>query len=179
MARRSRSCTILDCCAAGRAWRMRRRMRRRGSGDRHRGAQQALALVAAELPRGTRIAVGPSTYPAALSAFADHAIVEHGSADATYVIAGVSNPHGVDLLGDAFPDGELIVDEAYAELRFDGRVPPPVAPRAPHRVWHVGTMSKTLCPGLRIGWLVPPPHRRASVLERKLAADLQTASLTQ
>ncbi|HZF24879.1 MAG TPA: aminotransferase class I/II-fold pyridoxal phosphate-dependent enzyme [Steroidobacteraceae bacterium] len=91
----------------------------------------------------------------------------------------MSNPHGVDLLGDAFPDGELIVDEAYAELRFDGRVPPPVAPRAPHRVWHVGTVSKTLCPGLRIGWLVPPPHRRASVLERKLAADLQTASLTQ
>jgi 2-aminoadipate transaminase len=143
------------------------------------GAQQALALVAAELPRGTRIAVGRATYPAALSAFADHAIVEHGNADATYVIAGASNPQGVDLLGDALPDGELIVDEAYAELRFDGRVPPPVALRAPHRVWHVGTVSKTLCPGLRIGWLVPPTHRRAFVLERKLAADLQTASLTQ
>jgi 2-aminoadipate transaminase len=47
------------------------------------------------------------------------------------------------------------------------------------RVWHVGTFSKTLCPGLRVGWLVPPPQQREDALALKHAADLQSSSLGQ
>ncbi|MDB4953827.1 MAG: hypothetical protein JWO36_1396 [Myxococcales bacterium] len=151
------------------------------------GAQQALSLVAAELAHGSRIAVGAATYPAALAAFAStglEIVDEDRDARAHYVIAGVANPQGVDLIEaqrtNLIASGaEIVVDEAYAELRFDGELPRPLAIDAPDRVWHVGTISKTLAPGLRIGWLVAPARRRAAVLERKQASDLQTCSLSQ
>jgi 2-aminoadipate transaminase len=146
------------------------------------GAQQALALAGESL-RGAQIAVGDATYPAALSAFAAagaRVVGDRGAA--RYAIPGISNPHGIELASrDELLAGRevLIVDEAYAELRFDGRVPPPVIGDAPDRVWHIGTISKTLCPGLRIGWLVPPASAHAAVVELKQAADLQTATLSQ
>jgi 2-aminoadipate transaminase len=148
------------------------------------GAQQALSLCTAVIAPRT-IAVDGPTYPAALVAFERVAdVVERGPADVRYVIAGANNPDGVDrltpvraeLIAGAAP---IIVDEAYVELRFDGRVDRPLIADARDRAWHVGTVSKTVCPGLRIGWLVPPPDRRDAVLEAKHAADLQTGSLAQ
>jgi 2-aminoadipate transaminase len=141
------------------------------------GAQQALALAAASL-RG-RIAVGDATYSAAIDAFRRAgARVTDEDGETRYVIAGVSNPHGVPRPP---PDltRTMIVDEAYVELRFDGHVAQPILADAPERVWHVGTISKTVAPGLRVGWLVPPTAQHAAALDRKHAADLQTASLTQ
>jgi 2-aminoadipate transaminase len=96
----------------------------------------------------------------------------------------VSNPHGVDLvtprraalLASGAP---MIVDEAYVDLRFDGQVPRPLVADAPDRVWHVGTFSKVVSPGLRVGWLVAPRHLRDRLVEAKQAADLQTGSLAQ
>ena len=69
--------------------------------------------------------------------------------------------------------GPLIVDEAYAELRFDGKTPRPLLADAPDRVWHVGTISKTLAPGLRVGWLIPPAatRDRARAQGRRRSAD--------
>jgi 2-aminoadipate transaminase len=98
------------------------------------------------------------------------------------VIHGVSNPHGVELADrDALlaSGAPLIVDEAYAELRFDGRTPRPLLADAPDRVWHIGTISKTIAPGLRVGWLIPPAPHHAAALELKSASDLQTSSLSQ
>jgi 2-aminoadipate transaminase len=140
------------------------------------GAQQALALAGALVPGA--IAVGDATYPGALDAFPRAAV----TGDACYVIEGVSNPQGVarsdrdELLASG---RTLIADEAYAELRFDGRVPRPLVADAPDRVWHVGTVAKTIAPGLRVGWLVPPRAHHAATLARKQAADLQTSSVVQ
>lgn len=150
------------------------------------GAQQALSLIASTLPAGTRVAVGSETYPAALQAFtvAGLEVVPDGPAEVSYVVDGVSNPHGVDLvtrqraalLASGLP---MIVDEAYVELRFDGQMPRPLVADAPDRVWHVGTFSKVVSPGLRVGWLVAPRHLRDRLVEGKQAADLQTGSLAQ
>lgn len=142
------------------------------------GAQQALAIAGA-LASGRTIAVGDATYPAAMDAFARAGarVVERGG-DLRYVIVGVSNPHGVARDEPLGPEA-LIVDEAYAELRFDGALPPLLLAAAPDRVWHVGTISKSLAPGLRVGWLVPPAAAHAAALDLKHAADLQTASLSQ
>jgi 2-aminoadipate transaminase len=141
------------------------------------GAQQALSIAGAMFA-GRTIAVGAATYPAAIDAFtrAGADVVERGG-EARYLVAGVTNPQGV--AGDERVGGPLIVDEAYAELRFDAKLPPLLLADAPDRVWHIGTISKTLAPGLRVGWLVPPADAHAAALDLKHAADLQTASLSQ
>jgi len=146
------------------------------------GAQQALSLIGATL--GDRaIAVGDATYPAALDAFrAGGARVVGGGGDVAYVVTGVANPQGVDVVdrdGLLADTRALIADEAFAELRFDGRLARPLLADAPERTWHVGTISKTVSPGLRVGWLVPPAAHHERVLELKHAADLQTASVSQ
>jgi 2-aminoadipate transaminase len=165
-----------------RTWIARRLAMRGGSVDPERviitaGAQQALSIVGAMF-NDRAIAVGPATYPAAIEAFAAGGarVVDHGG-EVRYLIAGVSNPQGVP--GDERVGGALIVDEAYAELRFDGRLPPLLMSDAPDRVWHIGTISKTLAPGLRVGWLVPPESEHGTALDIKHAADLQTAGLSQ
>jgi DNA-binding transcriptional MocR family regulator len=98
------------------------------------GAQQALALAVAVLvKRGERVYVGSLTYPAVLDVIALHSGVPTARLDGAvlcYVMPAVGNPHGVDvplsvqasILASGVP---IIVDEAYAELRFDGVTPRP------------------------------------------------------
>src|SRR4029079_14911281 len=75
--------------------------------------------------------------------------------------------------------GAIIADEAYTELRFDGVVERPLLADARDRVWHVGTFSKTLCPGLRVGFLVPPRAAREAAIDAKHDDDLQAGGLAQ
>ena len=140
------------------------------------GAQQALAIAGTVLR--TSITVGEAAYPGALEAFrqAGATPVARGG-EVTYLMVGVENPRGI---APAQPSGGIVIaDEAYTELRFDGQVPRPYLADAPERTWHVGTISKTIAPGLRIGWLVPPAADHDAALELKSARDLQTSSLTQ
>jgi 2-aminoadipate transaminase len=151
------------------------------------GAQQALALTLEVLPEVKRsIAVAPETYPGALDLFRRKTALASDSryAGVSYVVPGVGNPSGLDLTpferDSLLSTGRFVIaDEAYAELRFDGRVGRPLFADAPTRVFHVGSFSKTLCPGLRIGWLVPPARFRQALLAAKRAADLQAPTLGQ
>jgi 2-aminoadipate transaminase len=141
------------------------------------GAQQALTIAATVLA-GKSIAVGEATYPGALDAFRRAGVSPIArDGDVSYVMSGVANPIGRALPVD--PARIALADEAYTELRFDGKTPRPVVADAPERTWHVGTISKTIAPGLRIGWLIPPAAHHADALEIKAATDLQTASITQ
>jgi len=145
------------------------------------GAQQALALIAGVLPRQRRIIVDAETYPSAMSAFAfaGHDVVTEVG-DVHYVIDGVSNPHGIDrvapvrdsLLASGLP---IIVDEAYVDLRFDGAIPRPLYADAPDRVWHVGTVSKVISPGLRVGWVDADPSLQHLLINAKQAMDTCTS----
>lgn len=151
------------------------------------GAQQALSIAAGVLARaativgakGVTIETGDTTYPGALDAFSRaglRAVIEGGHA--RYVTAGVHMPRGTAV--DATIDGRpTIVDEAYAELRFDSSLPRALLADAPESVWHVGTVSKTIAPGLRVGWLIPPEAHHDAALDLKSAADLHTASICQ
>lgn len=151
------------------------------------GAQQAIAIAAQLVARrGQRMHVDPESYPAALDVFRTRGLrlVTGGSAAACYVMPQISNPHGrrladEDRAGLLAGRGWLVEDDAYAELRFDGRIGRPLLADARDRVFHVGTFSKTLCPGLRIGWLIPPPRLRTRALRQKRDRDLQASTVTQ
>jgi 2-aminoadipate transaminase len=152
------------------------------------GAQQAIAIATRALARreGT-VAVDDETYPAALDLFRSFGLAPCTSLRRSafaYAMPAIANPRGgaaspsrrAELLESNVP---IVEDDAYAELRFDGTIARPMLADARDRVWHVGTISKTLCPGLRIGWLVPPPAARAEAIAIKQTDDLQTASLAQ
>jgi 2-aminoadipate transaminase len=72
----------------------------------------------------------------------------------------------------------IVADEPYAALRFRGA---PVRPLAAHsdRVISLGTVSKTLAPGLRLGWMIGPSDVIDAVVRLKQAVDLHTSGLSQ
>jgi 2-aminoadipate transaminase len=106
-----------------------------------------------------------------------------------YTVPAFHNPTGALLTrerGDALIHlaehyGFLILeDDAYGALGFSGVEPPePLANRAPDRVVTVGTVSKVLAPGLRVGWLRAPRELCAAITLTKQAVDLHTSSLSQ
>jgi 2-aminoadipate transaminase len=151
------------------------------------GAQQALAIIVQVLDlEGAFIGVDAETYPGALELFRHRGAIPTRSRDAEahYVVPGSSNPRGLGLSEGRRDEllrlsGPIIADEAYAELRYDGSCERPLLLDAPDRVFHVGTLSKTLSPGVRLGWLIAPQRFRRALLDAKRDADLQAPSLTQ
>jgi 2-aminoadipate transaminase len=82
-----------------------------------------------------------------------------------YTIPNFQNPTGTTLPRErrerllaiaAEYDFAVLEDDAYGALRYDGEPEPPLAALAPERVLRVGTFSKTIAPGLRLGWVVGP-----------------------
>jgi 2-aminoadipate transaminase len=74
----------------------------------------------------------------------------------------------------------IVEDDAYGALGFDGRPEPtPMGSDAPDVVVTVGTISKVLAPGLRVGWLRAPEALRTAVVRTKQAFDLHTSTFTQ
>lgn len=112
-----------------------------------------------------------------------------------YVVPNFQNPTGVTLslprrmrlLQLARQHGVPIVeDNPYEELRFEGdRIPSLISLDGqsrrglPGNVIHLGTFSKTLAPGLRLGWVVAPAEiiRRLALL--KQGTDLHTSTFSQ
>lgn len=62
------------------------------------------------------------------------------------------------------PDRLVIEDDYDAEYRYDRRPTGALASLDPSAVCYLGSVSKTLVPALRLGWMVPPEHLRESVL---------------
>ncbi|WP_370246508.1 PLP-dependent aminotransferase family protein [Nocardioides sp.] len=63
--------------------------------------------------------------------------------------------------------GGLLVEDDYdSEFRYDVAPVPALASLDRDHVAYLGTASKAVAPGLRLGWLVPPPHLRDAVLAR-------------
>jgi 2-aminoadipate transaminase len=158
---------------------------------------------------GDLVVVESPTYLAALQAFdsyeASFATIrgDEGGADLDdlertvntvrpkliYLVPEFQNPSGITLAADrrarllelaARHDIPVVEDYAYGELRYRGVAPPPLA-AIPSKatVIHLGTFSKTLAPGLRIGWVVAPSGLVRRMAVAKQAVDLHTNTIGQ
>ena len=171
------------------------------------GSQQGLDLVAKVLiDAGSRVLVESPTYLGALQAFAPmqpqfaavdcdaggprpEALARAASgARFAYLLPNFQNPTGrsidaarrADLVGVATAAGlPLVEDNPYGELWFDAPPPPPLAALDPEGVVYLGSFSKVLAPGLRLGYLVAPRALFEPLLHAKQAADLHAPSFNQ
>jgi 2-aminoadipate transaminase len=106
-----------------------------------------------------------------------------------YSVPSFQNPAGVTLSGDRRErlvalarehEVLLVEDNPYGLLRFEGEPQRPLyALDGGDYVLYIGTFSKILSPGIRIGWVVAPPPVLEKIGLGKQAADLCTSTLTQ
>jgi len=171
------------------------------------GSQQGLDLVAKVLiDSGSRVLVETPTYLGALQAFApmepqiegvasDAEGVDVGNLTAKadgarflYVLPNFQNPTGRSMglaRRQALVDAAvrvglpLVEDNPYGDLWFDQPPPTPLTALNPEGCIYLGSFSKILAPGLRLGFLVAPASVYPKLLQAKQAADLHSPSFNQ
>ncbi|MET0730076.1 MAG: PLP-dependent aminotransferase family protein [Solirubrobacterales bacterium] len=106
-----------------------------------------------------------------------------------YSVPSFQNPAGVTMsaerrrrLVQIARERELLVveDNPYGLLRYEGEPTEPLYKLdGGDYVLYLGTFSKILSPGIRLGWLCAPPPMMEKVVLGKQASDLCTSTLTQ
>lgn len=161
------------------------------------------------IERGDAVVVENPTYLAALQAFSGYEAsfisidsddegmrveqlenaLKHSSPKLIYIVSEFSNPKGTTLPYErrqklielsARYRVPILEDNPYSELRYTGEQQPPLA--ALDRdglVIHISTFSKTLSPGMRLGWLIASEEIFQMVVVAKQAADLHTSTIEQ
>ncbi len=171
------------------------------------GSQQGLDLVAKVLvDAGSKVLVESPTYLGAVMAFMpmepeivsvasdeqglDLADLQAKADDARflYALPNFQNPSGrtmseqrrVALSETAARLGLPIVeDNPYGDLWFDAPPPTPLTARNPDGCIYLGSFSKVLAPGLRLGFVVAPQVVYPKLLQAKQAADLHSPGFNQ
>jgi 2-aminoadipate transaminase len=106
-----------------------------------------------------------------------------------YTIPNFQNPTGITLsakrretLARIAAEQKLVVveDDPYGKLRYRGTEIPPIKHwDTAGQVLYASTFSKTIAPGLRLGWVVAQPEFFSRMLILKQASDLHTSSFDQ
>jgi 2-aminoadipate transaminase len=76
----------------------------------------------------------------------------------------------------AFP---VVEDDPYGALDYRGEPLPTMLSMAPDQIVHLGSFSKVLAPGLRVGYIIAPEELHFKLVQAKQATDLHTPSFTQ
>ncbi len=172
------------------------------------GSQQGLDLLGKVLiDEGSKVLVETPSYLGALQAFSlfapqfaslpsdEHGIVtdaispeQLAGARFLYCLPNFQNPTGrrmplerrkalVELAAKA--GVPLVEDDPYGELSYGGEALPSLLSMNPDGVIYMGSFSKVLAPGLRLGYVVAPEEVHAKMVQAKQAADLHTPSFSQ
>jgi 2-aminoadipate transaminase len=102
------------------------------------------------------------------------------SEDRRYALVSLANEYGIPI----------VEDDPYGQLRYEGEHLPPLVvldrENVPQdggytlgNVIYLSTFSKTLAPGLRLGWIVAPAEVIAKLVQLKQSADLHTSTFAQ
>ena len=169
------------------------------------GVAQALSIIAILLGRDgrTRMAVedpgsvgarehlrtwGITTVPVAVdgSGMRTDRLAE-ADVDAVLLTPAHQFPMGAVLAADRREDvlrwarsGGLVIEDDYdAEMRYDRAPVGALQGLAPDVVIHVGSVSKALAPGLRLGWIVAPESLRDRLVDLKFSLDIGSPGLAQ
>lgn len=172
------------------------------------GSQQALDLIGkVMIDAGSPVLVETPTYLGALQAFSlfepnfvsvpsdesglqPEALTPELTAGARflYALPNFQNPTGrrlplarrQALVERARAQNLLLVeDDPYGELSYGGDQLPSLLSMNPDGVIYLGSFSKILAPGLRLGYIIAPEDILFKLVQAKQAADLHTPSFTQ
>ena len=98
-----------------------------------------------------------------------------------YVIPDFQNPSGVTLTLEQRSelvalarkyDFLMVEDSPYRELRYEGTPVPTIYSLAPERTLHLGSFSKIMAPGFRLGWIIGAPELLDIIYVCKQSLDL-------
>ncbi len=173
------------------------------------GATQALDLLCrALLDPGDVVLVERPTYVVPLKQFAvaqarvvsvagdghgldpvalESAVVEH-SPKIIYTIPTFQNPGGTTapayrraaVAEIAARHGIWVIeDDPYRELRYGPEPPAPIVSHDRERVIYIGTLAKTVAPGLRVGWVLAPTDVVSVCRPIKQTLDFHTSTIDQ
>lgn len=174
------------------------------------GSQQALDLLAkVMIDKGDNVLVEKPGYLGALQAFAQYQpnfvpvelqndgmnldelqnILQNTKIKFGYVVPNFQNPTGVSYSKEKREkfyeimkknNFLLIEDDPYGELRFEGETLPYIAAGKTKNSVLLGSFSKTITPGMRLGYMITKNHKLLlAVNTAKEAADLHTNIFAQ
>jgi 2-aminoadipate transaminase len=138
------------------------------------GSQQALDLLGKVLicPESPVLVETP-TYLGALQSFSmyEPRYVQVATDDNGLIPAA--------LTPELTAGARLLYAHPYGALDYAGEPLPTMLSMAPNHIVHLGSFSKVLAPGLRIGYIIAPEELHFKLVQAKQATDLHTPSFTQ
>ena len=173
------------------------------------GSQQGLDLIGKVfIGKGDQIAIERPAYLGAIQAFSVYepdfcpvpllengvdidqlkSVLDENRVKLFHTVINFQNPSGISYsqsrregLAELFAQYDTIVieDDPYGELRFAGTAPQSMRSFLDDRAVLLGSFSKTIAPGLRLGWVCAKREVMDKLVVAKQASDLHSNSLCQ